>query len=1297
MRKRILCAVVSLALIFGLTPTVTFAQPADSEQITTAESASTDAQDTLNQNQNVECGTGESTPAATTDAEAESDAEADDEAAAQLTLLGGQYGKSTSTCSFTAAPDNNCKLYYVTCTEDGTYSDIQEFTSTYSYDYPFMLDDNHLARVIFFVAVKKNTLLSSVTSTDASGEQSPDYYSIDTAFDNTRMNTFPKGAQDALDAFKKMMASNDSYDAAVYLGFTLKSDNKGKSFTIKTTTSQPTISVVLTGKTLTGSAVEASTELRIGDTVEFDVEVTPNVPTNSSTNNSNTKFTVTGISSATVTIGGVEQSIELTQQSNGKYKGTVTHTVNVYDVIDNKFTATVKANVNYECELTFKDKDGNASTVETTRPVSGSDQKYVNFTSHYVVYDLAATSNVWLGSYTLSSNEYYAMYYQTDDYLAGEGVPVISETPNRTGYSFTGWLYPSSLEFVNTETKTFKMPNDTVTITAQWERIQYGVTFNDNGGSDGPGTVTVDASETSNTTDCTIPSTTPTKEGYTFTGWSDGNGNTYQAGDPISLTGDITLTATWKADEPIVSDTKTYYTVTYDCDGGLGNFSSYSIEVVSNNGVMTYTIPDSYKSEKSGFTFEGWAVGGRTYQPGESIDLTGNITLVAQWEQNGTDNWKDTEEKPNGGGEDNEIGGDGIDDKYQVLVIFKAGDHGAFSSGTEVYQVFTLRDDGSLTTSGTVTPSEIDAPTPHAGYEFTGWKNSEGNDVDPFGELSVTAQGTHTFTFTAQYEELPIVTVTPQSMTAYVGGDSYNDSHTPKLRYTLSGSYEYENFKLYTVSGGVAEYQGTLSTDKIEVDNSNTYYMFPELGAYWGSNNDGISAVAESEQAQQDDYLKLVKCSGKETSTLSGKYKVEKNVGGTTGWDDWYIIATDTSGNQHLVNIDTSETELTVLGVSAESDTSVQEKYKATASSNYLVSVDDASENAEVSTDEQIKLAATDDEQKKFAATVDKNTKFIAKYADDNLGVLSYTGSGISAKFAENSSSKNVSLLVDDLVETDDSVSASDLLKKAAAQAGGDNDLTIIEYGNKYEFKYLDLVNSNDGNARLSLKNANDKVTIYWPYPDDISSDTASNYTFQVLQFAGLDRSYTVSGSASLANVDVENLEFDCTENGIKFETSSFSPFVLLWADADDNSNSSSNGNDNGNGKELTDPSDLDNNNTDTLDTSISNSVSPTDNAAGTAAVDNQSSDGQPSANSNNNGQVAGSYESPTSNASTDTQASNAKGVTGKTTQKSATKSVLAKTGDAALVLAGVLLLIALISICTAIAIARKRKRKLGQ
>lgn len=88
---------------------------------------------------------------------------------------------------------------------------------------------------------------------------------------------------------------------------------------------------------------------------------------------------------------------------------------------------------------------------------------------------------------------------------------------------------------------------------------------------------------------------------------------------------------------------------------------------------------------------------------------------------------------------------------------------------------------------------------------------------------------------------------------------------------------------------------------------------------------------------------------------------------------------------------------------------------------------------------------------------------------------------------------------------------------------------------------YLDLVDANNGNTWL--KPSND-VTVYWPYPDGTDADTK----FYLVHFDGVDRDMDIENIQD--KIDASTLEvMDLTtdEYGIRFETDSFSPYVLLW------------------------------------------------------------------------------------------------------------------------------------------------------
>ena len=122
-----------------------------------------------------------------------------------------------------------------------------------------------------------------------------------------------------------------------------------------------------------------------------------------------------------------------------------------------------------------------------------------------------------------------------------------------------------------------------------------------------------------------------------------------------------------------------------------------------------------------------------------------------------------------------------------------------------------------------------------------------------------------------------------------------------------------------------------------------------------------------------------------------------------------------------------------------------------------------------------------------------------------------------------------------------------DVLSDGVLAAYIEENITSIPAGNyTYEEKYLDLVDTKNGNAYLTLDEGQ-KMTMYWPVPSNMN--TSKNY--YIVHFEALDRNYnnmnqelettpptTVAGT-SLVTVNGKQY--------IKFETGSFSPFVLVY------------------------------------------------------------------------------------------------------------------------------------------------------
>jgi hypothetical protein len=363
------------------------------------------------------------------------------------------------------------------------------------------------------------------------------------------------------------------------------------------------------------------------------------------------------------------------------------------------------------------------------------------------------------------------------------------------------------------------------------------------------------------------------------------------------------------------------------------------------------------------------------------------------------------------------------------------------------------------------------------------------------------------------------VAITPVSITGYVGGISQNNSSMPKLRYSVSTDLAMDGltFAIHTLDADGNELDAReLTPSPAE---GTKYYLFPELGYDMGnvdvSKDDGLSVY-------RSNFLKLVDDST--PGTEAGTYTVELRTG-TDEWDSFYVTATDDKGNTYLVDIATVDADgnpvtVTVRPVSSEEDLSKN-------LSNYLTAVvTDLEDNV-------VKDAVG---AGKAFAVVPEGTVF--KTNDDKgLGLL---GTDTVDVTGYGNQSALVALLFDDMVvsEGDDTQVMMMEAAKNVAEVDSFEDWSHVT-------KYLDLVNVNDGNAVLT---ADQEITVYWPYPDGVTSDNADNYEFKLVHYTNMNR----EGYDSLEGVDVELIEdITPTEHGLMFTTKSFSPFTLLYKEID--------------------------------------------------------------------------------------------------------------------------------------------------
>ena len=168
---------------------------------------------------------------------------------------------------------------------------------------------------------------------------------------------------------------------------------------------------------------------------------------------------------------------------------------------------------------------------------------------------------------------------------------------------------------------------------------------------------------------------------------------------------------------------------------------------------------------------------------------------------------------------------------------------------------------------------------------------------------------------------------------------------------------------------------------------------------------------------------------------------------------------------------------------------------------------------------------------------------------------------GADAKFYINGSQlevidpSDVKLLVDSLVPDQNNTLVNSALDKFDA----------IPNDYDYEARYLDLVDTSNGNAYVTT---DDAVVVYWAYPEG----TDENTEFHLVHYVGLDRNSNddlTSGTYTMEYYSEENGNLKTTEQGIRFTVNSFSPFALFWEDDSNNGGGGSSGGGGGSKPEL--------------------------------------------------------------------------------------------------------------------------------
>ena len=283
------------------------------------------------------------------------------------------------------------------------------------------------------------------------------------------------------------------------------------------------------------------------------------------------------------------------------------------------------------------DREG-TEPVDFTKPVQGGGQ-HVTFYAQWA---------------ELANNEKDVLYVANGGVFAdgnevlqgvtdGDGVARQPLAPTREGYTFAGWTYDRE----GTDPVDFSKPlvggGDHATLFAQWDMVKednsIDVLYVANGGTFFDGNETLQG--VTDGDGVARQPLAPTREGYTFAGWTyDSKGtDPVDFSKPVQGGGDhVTFYAQWTKDKGTdVDENKNVKDVLYFANGGVFFDGNETLQgVTDSDGVARQPLAPT----REGYTFAGWTYDSKGTDPVDfSKPVQGggdHVTFYAQWTKNET-------------------------------------------------------------------------------------------------------------------------------------------------------------------------------------------------------------------------------------------------------------------------------------------------------------------------------------------------------------------------------------------------------------------------------------------------------------------------------------------------------------------------------------------------------------------------------------------------------------------------------------------------------------------------------------
>lgn len=401
------------------------------------------------------------------------------------------------------------------------------------------------------------------------------------------------------------------------------------------------------------------------------------------------------------------------------------------------------------------------------------------------------------------------------------------------------------------------------------------------------------------------------------------------------------------------------------------------------------------------------------------------------------------------------------------------------------------------------------------GYTFSGWSVKEPNGAQKLLEDGELTMPNTDVTLVGSWTERDPAVISPADMTVYMGGEAGYDGILDANGNVIPSDSLPEPFFKITLPSDVDE-NVNIQMAYLVVENENAQYYGTWFFIPCGEGTDLYRLVLPDEELP--------------------KLPVQFTKDGEKCTDDSFLPVSELSQTLTmevvLNELETAdEAMLIYMGTDSNGDEiDGQCKFEFIKNDNGLI-VRGTTENPQYA-----KINAKSITEGTISAATPEGTTYTYYVDGQDIPVWD---DALEDDFGM-TNDMDIALLVDDIINssgTDRETALKDKAEKYFEQQG-------IAADYSYQFKHLDLVDRNNGNALVA---ASEPVTVSWPIPEGV--ELTDEINFKVLHFKGLNRE-----DSDLSHCTIEEIT-PTVENGYATfsiapkteDGGGFSPFALAW------------------------------------------------------------------------------------------------------------------------------------------------------